>query len=73
MPAIGGILFFLCANSYALGPVDGEIGIAWWATDFESDLAGANIDAGSTFIYGEGWIGQNWGVRGAWYDSDQGV
>ena len=70
MPAIGGILFFLCANSYALGPVDGEIGIAWWATDFESDLAGANIDAGSTFIYGEGWFGQNWGVRGAWYDSD---
>ena len=48
MPAIGGILFFLCANSYALGPVDGEIGIA-----------GANIDAGSTFFYGEGWIGQN--------------
>jgi hypothetical protein len=48
MPAIGGILFFLCANSYAIGPVDGEIGIAWWATDFESDFAGANIDAGST-------------------------
>ena len=70
MPALVGILVLLSTNSYALGPVDGEIGIAWWANDFQADLVDADVDAGSTFIYGEGWLGDKWGVRGAWYDSD---
>jgi hypothetical protein len=70
MPVLVGILILLCTNSYALGPVDGEIGIAWWANDFEADLADADIDAGLTFVYGEGWLGDKWGVRGAWYDSN---
>ena len=57
-------------HALALGPVDGEIGIAWWANDFEADLSEGDIDAGSLFIHGEGWLGNKWGIRGAWYDSD---
>lgn len=64
------VLLFPFHGSHALGPVDGEIGIGWWANDFEADFANADIDAGSTFIYGEGWLGDHWGIRGAWYDSD---
>lgn len=54
----------------ALGPVDGEIGVAGWASDFDADLSESELDAGSVFIYGEGWLGDKWGLRGAWYDSD---
>ncbi len=65
-----GMLVFGVANVNALGPVDGEIGIAGWASDFDADLSSAELDAGSVFVYGEGWFGDKWGVRGAWYDSD---
>ena len=64
------VLILPLKNADALGPVDGEIGIGWWANDFEADISEAELDAGSTFIYGEGWLGDHWGIRGAWYDSD---
>ena len=73
-------LFFLFAfffvfvsfsdSSHALGPVDGEIGVALWANDFDTDLGSGDIDAGSLMIYGETWIGEKWGIRGSWFDSD---
>ena len=44
------VLLLPLKNASALGPVDGEIGIGWWANDFEADLAEAELDAGSTFI-----------------------
>jgi hypothetical protein len=65
-----GFLALFSFNSYGLGPVDGGIGVSWWGTDFEADFSDAEIDAGSKFVYGEGWLGDKWGIRGAWYDSD---
>ena len=65
-----GLMCMFITPSYALGPVDGELGIAWWANDFDADFSDTSIDAGSVFIYGEGWLGDKWGIRGAWYDSD---
>ena len=50
--------------------MDGEIGIGWWANDFDADLSEGDIDAGSLFLHGETWLGDKWGIRGAWYDSD---
>ena len=64
------IFFLPLKSASALGPVDGEIGIGWWANDFEAVISEAELDAGSTFIYGEGWLGDHWGLRGAWFDSD---
>ena len=53
-----------------LGPVDGEIGIAWWANDFDIDFLDVDADVGSLFVHGETWVGDKWGIRGAWFDSD---
>ena len=52
------ILLFVLTNSFttaafALGPVDGEIGVALWNNDFDADLSEGDIDAGSLMIHGE--------------------
>lgn len=57
------ILFFQnlsTLDAHALGPVDGEIGVALWAEDLDTDVG---------FIHGEGWLGDKWGIRGAWFSS----
>jgi hypothetical protein len=54
----------------ALGPVDGEAGIFWWANDFEGSLSNGDIDAGALGGYGELWLGERWGMRGSLYRSD---
>ena len=58
------------ANSHALGPVDGEIGFALWNNEFETDISAGEIDAGSLMLHGEVWLGDRWGLRAAWFDSD---
>jgi len=67
---IASLLSVVSIKSFALGPVDGEIGIALWENDFKADISSAEVDAGSLFIYGETWVGEKWGIRGAWFDSD---
>ncbi len=64
------LLAMASTSSHALGPVDGEIGIALWNNEYQVDLSQGDIDAGSTMIYGETWLGDTWGLRGAWFDSD---
>jgi len=56
----------------ALGPVDGEAGIAWWANDFDIDLADGKIDAGAVGAYASLWFFDRWGVKTAWHRSDLG-
>jgi hypothetical protein len=58
------------ANSFGLGPVDGEIGFALWNNDFDSDLSGGDVDAGSLMLHGEVLLGDHWGLKGVWFDSD---
>lgn len=55
---------------HALGPVDGELIAALWNNDFESDIANGEADFGSLALSGELWLGDNWGIRAARYESD---
>lgn len=58
------------SNSFALGPVDGEVGIYWWANEFEADFSDGEIDAGALGGRGEIWFDQKWGMGGQLYQSD---
>ena len=65
------LLLTLCPiHAYALGPVDGEVGIGALYADLDPDDISGNVDADTLFIYGEGSVGEHWGIRAAWYDSD---
>ncbi|NKB78209.1 MAG: hypothetical protein GKR96_14540 [Gammaproteobacteria bacterium] len=59
-----------CQSLYALGPIDGEVGVAFWNNHFEADIANGELDVGTTLAHGEVWLFNEWGVRGAYYDSD---
>lgn len=64
-------LFSLPASSaLAAGPVDGEIGLNWWANDFDADFGGGDVDAGAVGGHLQLWWNQTWGLKGALYRSD---
>lgn len=54
----------------AAGPVDGELGLNWWANDFDADLGEGDVDAGAVGGHLQLWWNEKWGVRGALYRSD---
>ena len=54
----------------ALGPIDGEVGLHWWANNFEADISDGEIDAGALGARGELWFDQKWGLSGQLYRSD---
>ncbi|NKB63721.1 MAG: hypothetical protein GKR95_16950 [Gammaproteobacteria bacterium] len=56
--------------AHALGPLDGEAGVAFWSNHFEADISNGDLDVGTTLAHGEVWLFNEWGVRGAYYDSD---
>ena len=58
------------SNVWALGPVDGEIILSLWNNQYNSDLLDGELDVGSLTASGELWIGDNWGLRVARYESD---
>lgn len=64
------ILSMIPVSSHGLGPVDGEIGISFWNNEFDADFSEGKIDAGSLMLHGEVWLGDKWGIKGAWFDSD---
>jgi hypothetical protein len=64
------IFMMVSTSSYGLGPVDGEIGVALWNNDFDADISEGKIDAGSIILHGQAWLGDKWGIKGAWFDSD---
>lgn len=57
------------APAFALGPLDGEAALSWWANDFEADVEGSEVDAGALGGHAELWAG-GWGLRGALFRSD---
>lgn len=63
-------LFLAIPNSHALGPLDGEAGIYWWANEFEAEFSNGEIDAGALGGRGELWFDQKWGLGGQLYQSD---
>ena len=58
----------------AAGPVDGEIGLLWWQTDFarDTDIENISIDAGAPGVRGELWFFNKLGLRAAMFSSDLG-
>ena len=64
------ISFVLSGRAYALGPLDGEVGIAWWNNEFSASLSDGEFDAGALAGHAEVWVANKWGLRGALYESD---
>jgi len=56
----------------AAGPINGELGTAWWANDFNAELGSesASSDAGAPGFRGELWVFTNYGVRASTFGSD---
>ena len=63
-------MWALSGSARALGPVDGEVILSLWNNQFESDLGDGEADLGSLTASGEIWIGDNWGLRIARFESD---
>jgi len=63
------LLGLASAPALAMGPVDGEVGAVWWASDFDVS-SGASADAGAPGFRAEVWLFQRWGVRAERYSSD---
>jgi hypothetical protein len=73
-PVAGLALFLgLCGTpAFAMGPVDGEIGAAWWANDFSASGNGSSVDAsaGAPGFRAELWLFKRYGLRAERYSSD---
>lgn len=72
----GAICVLICAPAMALGPIDGEVGAVWWASQTDSDgSAGfSSSDAGTPGVRGDLWFLQRYGVRAGQYrSSDEGM
>jgi hypothetical protein len=56
----------------AAGPVDGELGLLWWQTDFarDTDIEDVSIDAGAPGVRGELWLFNKFGLRASLFTSD---
>ncbi|KAA3625006.1 MAG: hypothetical protein DWQ08_09710, partial [Proteobacteria bacterium] len=57
------------APAYGIGPFDGELAVDWWANDPDANLDDGPLDAGSLSGFAEVWWNENWGVRGARYET----
>ncbi len=63
------ITLFSPAPCLAAGPVDGELGVVWWANDLDLDPTG-EFDAGAWGGYAGVWLNDRWGARAAFFRSD---
>jgi hypothetical protein len=55
-----------------MGPVDGEFGAVWWASDFDATEADNSVSASADApgFRAELWMFKRWGVRAERYSSD---
>ncbi len=54
----------------AVGPVDGQATLNWWANKFDADLGAGKLDAGAFGGRVDLWWNERWGLGGAIYRSD---
>lgn len=54
---------------HAAGPLDGSVGLGWWANGFDANLGSGDVDAGTLSGFAEVWWDQKWGIRGSRYES----
>ena len=67
------VLAVLCsAPVLALGPVDGEVGAVWWASDYDSTGGSASLsgDGDAPGYRAELWLLHRFGFRASVYSSD---
>ncbi len=63
-PLVFGFTLLFSLRAHALGPVDGEVGVlAWGVGDYETGDFNTPMVSG----YGELWLDERWGFRGALY------
>ena len=63
-PLVFGFTLLLSLRAYGLGPVDGEVGVLGWGVgDYETGDFNTPMVSG----YGELWLNERWGFRGALY------
>jgi len=65
-----GLLWLPVSSALAVNPIDGQIGLNWWANDFDADLDDGEVDAGAIGGEAQLWWNQSWGLKGALYRSD---
>jgi len=60
------------APALAIGPVDGEFGAVWWASEFDVTEAGdsASADSDAPGFRAELWMFKRWGLRAERYSSE---
>jgi len=58
----------LFSSAYALGPLDGEVGLDWWSA--ENDGWDDSFDTDTINGFAEVWWDNKWGVKGQRYSSD---
>ena len=63
-PLVFGFTLLFSLRAYGLGPVDGEVGVLGWGVgDYETGDFNTPMVSG----YGELWLNERWGFRGALY------
>ena len=63
-PLVFGFTLLFSLHAYGLGPVDGEVGVLGWGVgDYETGDFNTPMVSG----YGELWLNERWGFRGALY------
>ncbi len=65
------LLFAFVSPALALGPVDVEVGAAYWLSDTSLDFAGESLSADSADmnLWGQIWV-TKWGAKAAIYKTD---
>jgi hypothetical protein len=65
-------LGLVCAPALAVGPVDGEVGAAWWANSFSASGNGSQVSsaAGAPGFRAELWFFGRYGLRAERYSSN---
>ncbi|UCF68677.1 MAG: outer membrane beta-barrel protein [Acidobacteriota bacterium] len=63
---------FAVSSGYALGPVDGEVGVVWWANEQSMGLDGTSVGSDADALGGraEVWLVDRWGVRAGLYRAE---
>ncbi|MFT5112253.1 MAG: opacity protein-like surface antigen [Parasphingorhabdus sp.] len=61
----------IVADSFALGPLDGEVGVFWWSNQTDSNGFDEDfLDNATLSGFAEAWWNQKWGVKGSLHRSD---
>lgn len=58
------VMMLVFVDSYALGPIDGEVTINWWESNLSNDNLAPGVGERSHFFRAQNWWDNTWGLRG---------